>query len=200
MTDLTLEAALAHSRPLTGWLEEDEAATLYRHAADLGALGPILEIGSFHGKSTVVLATAAKSVGARIYAVDPHEGINYWQDDFGPMPELGPTLDAFRHNLRTAGVADAVIEVVMTSREAFDHLREVESFGLVFIDGNHGYEHVRRDFDQWSQRLAADGVLAFHDSDTQMPGPRRVIAQVRERDDFAYIGRVAQLTSFRKIR
>ena len=109
------------------------------------------------------------------------------------MPELGPTLDAFRHNLRAAGVADAVIEVVMTSRE-------VESFGLVFIDGNHGYEHVRRDFDQWSQRLAADGVLAFHDSDTQMPGPRRVIAQVRERDDFAYIGRVAQLTSFRKIR
>ena len=40
MTDLTLEAALAHSRPLTGWLEEDEAATLYRHVADLGASPP----------------------------------------------------------------------------------------------------------------------------------------------------------------
>ena len=65
------------NRPLTAWLEETEAATLYCHAAEQEVLYAIQEIGSSQGKSTVFLATAAKSVGARIYTVDRHEGINY---------------------------------------------------------------------------------------------------------------------------
>ena len=200
MTNPTIAAALANSRDITGWFEEAEAETLYHYAVELGALGPILEIGSWHGKSTIVLATAAKSVGSRVYAVDPHQGINYWQDDFSPMDELGPSLDAFGENLQNAGVADAVEPVVMTSREAFNALRDQPPFSFVFIDGNHGYENVRQDFDLWSQRLIADGVLAFHDSNTKMPGPRRVIAEVQERDDYEYISLVEQLTSFRKTR
>ena len=85
MKDLKAQEALAHSRDITGWLEEAEAQTLYHFAAELGPRGPILEIGSWHGKTTIVLATAAKSVGSRFFAVDPHQGINYWQDSFGPM-------------------------------------------------------------------------------------------------------------------
>lgn len=53
MTNLTIAAALANSRDITGWLEEAEAETLYHYAVELGALGPILEIGSWHGKSTI---------------------------------------------------------------------------------------------------------------------------------------------------
>jgi predicted O-methyltransferase YrrM len=92
MTDLKAQEALALSRNITEWLEEAEAKTLYHYAVELGPLGPILEIGSWHGKSTIVLATAAQSVGSRVFAVDPHKGINYWQDRFGPMHELGTRM------------------------------------------------------------------------------------------------------------
>ena len=148
----------------------------------------------------VISHDVATHFSQRTLAVDPHQGINYWQDSFGPMDELGPSLDAFGENLQNAGVADAVEPVVMTSREAFYELRDRPPFSFVFIDGNHGYKSVRQDFDLWSQRLIAGGVLAFHDSDTKMPGPRRVIAEVQERDDYEYISLVEQLTSFRKTR
>ena len=193
------ELALARSRPITGWLEEAEARTLYRFAAELGPRGPILEIGSWHGKSTIVLATAAQHIGSRVVSVDPHAGINYWQDNFGPMDKLGPSFEAFSANLQNAAVSDAVEALVMTSRQAFDQLGDRPPFSFAFIDGNHGYSSVHQDFELWSQRLLVGGVLAFHDSDSKMPGPRRVIAQVKERGDYQYISLVEQLTSFRKI-
>ena len=171
---------------------------LYRFAVELGALGPILEIGSWHGKSTVVLAAAARSVGGRVFAVDPHEGINYWQDEVSPMDELGPSFAAFQENLRGAGLSDAVRPLVMTSRMAFGELKDGERFSLVFIDGNHGYAHVREDFDLWSPRLMRGGVLAFHDSNGKMSGPRRVVADVKQKEEFEYLSLVGQLTSFRK--
>ena len=202
MTDLAdqEEQALARSHDITGWLEEAEARILYRFAVELGTQGPILEIGSWHGKSTIVLATAAKNVGSCVVAVDPHEGINYWQDRFGPMDELGPSLDAFQENLNRAGVSDVVEPVVMTSRRAFDELEGRTPFSFIFIDGNHGYSSVRADFEMWSQRLIVGGVLAFHDSKSKMPGPSQVIAEVKARGDYAYLSLVEQLTSFRKTR
>ena len=195
---MTFQEALTFIRDMHGWLEDDEAETLYRFVLELGAQGPILEIGSWHGKSTIVLASAAQQVGSRVFAVDPHEGIVYWQDDVPPMETLGPSLDVFAENLRKAGVSDLVEPLVMTSREAFERLRDRECFSLVFIDGNHSYRSVIEDFEMWSQCLVEGGVIGFHDSNTGMPGPRRVIGEVKERADFEFLSLVGQLTSFRK--
>jgi predicted O-methyltransferase YrrM len=201
MAELTGEAtALERCRAIKGWLEEDEARMLYKHASELGPIGPLLEIGSFHGKSTVVLGLAAKSVGTRVVAVDPHEGINYRQGDIPPLPHLGgPSFDSFQANLQAAGVEDVVEALVMSSIEAFGVTRDRDSFSFVFVDGNHGYEHVRQDFDLWSQRLIPGGVIAFHDANGKMPGPPRVVAEVRERADFEFLSLVEQLASFRKV-
>ena len=190
--------ALARSRDISGWLEEEEARILYRFAEELGPLGPILEIGSYYGKSTTVIAAAARSVGSRVFAVDPHEGINYWQDKIPPMERFGPSLAAFQENLRVAGVSDAVDLLLMTSRMAFEELKDRERFSLVFIDGNHGYTNVRDDFEMWSQCLIDGGVLALHDANGKMPGPKRVFAEVKKRADFEFISLVVQLASFRK--
>ncbi|MEE2657393.1 MAG: class I SAM-dependent methyltransferase [Candidatus Latescibacterota bacterium] len=193
-----LSRALDISRATTGWLEDDEARELYRHVLDTGQLGPTLEIGSWHGKSTVILATAARIVGTRVHSVDPHEGINYWQDETAPMPELGPSFADFERNLAEAGAGDVVAIHIMTSRDAFAAMGSASRFGFVFIDGNHGYQHVKSDFESWFTCLEPGGVIALHDSNTRMPGPRRVIAEVRERGDVEYLSLVGQLTSFRK--
>jgi MMP 1-O-methyltransferase len=201
MAELSAESeAVAQCSDIEGWLTEDEARILYRHSAELGAHGPVLELGSFNGKSTVVLGLAAKSVGSRVVAVDPHQGINYWQGDIPPLPHLGgPSFESFQRNLEAAGVDDVVEALVMTSVEAFDVTKCYDPFSFVFVDGNHGYEHVRQDFDLWSQRLITGGIIAFHDADGKIPGPPRVVAEVRERADFEPISLVGQLASFRKI-
>jgi len=195
---VTFKKALACIRDIHGWLEEDEAETLYRFVLELGTRGAILEIGSWHGKSTIVLASAAKRIGSRVFAVDPHEGITYWQDDVPPMRALGPSLEAFRENLRHADLTDVVKLLVMTSRRAFEQLKDREHFSLAFIDGDHSYRSVREDFEMWSQCLVEGGVIAFHDSNGRMQGPRRVVAEVKEREDFEFLSLVGQLTSFRK--
>ncbi len=201
MTELAGEAAaLAQCRDIKGWLTEEEARVLYRHVSELGATGPILEIGSFHGKSTIVLARAAKAIGSRVVAVDPHEGINYWQGDIQPLPHLGgPSFDSFQENLTDAGVSDVVEPLVMRSSEAFETLKDREPFAFVFIDGNHGYDNVRQDFELWSQCLVTGGVIAFHDSNGKMPGPPRVVAEVKQMQDYEFLSLVEQLTSFRKV-
>jgi len=196
---VTFKEALTFTQNIHGWLEDDEAEALYRLVLELGAQGPILEIGSWHGKSTIVLASAAQQVGSRVFAADPHEGIVYWQDDVPPMEELGPSLKVFLANLRTAGVSDLVEPLVMTSRQAFERLGDQECFSFVFIDGNHSYRSVKEDFEIWSQCLMEGGVVGFHDSNTGMPGPRRVIGEVKGRADFEFLSLVGQLTAFRKI-
>ena len=114
------------------------------------------------------------------------------------MEELGPSLDTLLENLRRAGLSGVVEPLMMTSRQAFEQLKDRERFSLIFIDGNHSYDNVKEDFEMWSQCLVEGGVIGFHDSDTGMPGPKRVIAEVKRRPDFEFFSLVGQLTSFRK--
>ena len=68
----------------------------------------VVEIGSFCGKSTIVLAGAAKTVavGARIYAIDPHQGEVGAEDTITGVQSVRPTFERFLHNIAGAGVAD----------------------------------------------------------------------------------------------
>jgi predicted O-methyltransferase YrrM len=101
-------------RTIEGWLEDDEADLLLAAAARTLARGdghPIVEIGSYCGRSTVVLASAVKALAPtnRVYAIDPHEGMVGALDQ-GLTAGAG-TLERFRQNMIAAGVAD-VVEVI----------------------------------------------------------------------------------------
>ena len=92
---MSLKLALDRMEPIEGWLTTAEATVLYesaQHAGTLRPIAPIVEIGSYCGRSTVVLATAAREAGTVVLAVDPHEG------DCGTGLKVGPTRDAFAHN------------------------------------------------------------------------------------------------------
>ena len=156
-----------------GFLREEEAEYLYNLAQDCDR--PIVEIGSWFGKSTISMALGAKSGrGAKVYAVDPHDGI---PDNtvFAKKPER--TEEIFRDNIKRAGVDNIVIPLVMTSEEASKGWRQPIS--LLFIDGGHEYDNVLKDFLLWAPHLVEGGIVVFHDvlysSASAYPGIIKVV-------------------------
>ncbi|MEU8725764.1 MULTISPECIES: class I SAM-dependent methyltransferase [Streptomyces] len=149
----------------------DEGLALHAAAADAaGRLGlPLLEVGTYCGRSTILLADAARAAGTVVVTVDHHRGSEEQQpgweyhDPEVVDPEVGrmDTLPTFRRTLHQAGLEDHVIAVVGRSpRVAAVWGRPV---GLVFIDGGHTDEHASADYEGWAPHLAADGLLVIHD-------------------------------------
>ena len=135
-----------------GWLTGAQAERLRSRAAAAGA-GTIVEIGSFRGRSTIVLAGAAPD-GARVVAIDPHAG-----SDRGPQEiEADRTRgdadhDAFRANLAAAGVAERVRHVRKPSADA---LGDVDGeLALLYVDGAHRFAPARDDVARWGGRVRA---------------------------------------------
>ncbi|AJZ85443.1 class I SAM-dependent methyltransferase [Streptomyces sp. AgN23] len=154
-----------------GFMPLDEGLALHAAAADAaGRLGlPLLEVGTYCGRSTILLADAARAAGTVVVTVDHHRGSEEQQpgweyhDPEVVDPEVGrmDTLPTFRRTLHQAGLEDHVIAVVGRSpRVAAVWGRPV---GLVFIDGGHTDEHASADYEGWAPHLAADGLLVIHD-------------------------------------
>jgi predicted O-methyltransferase YrrM len=169
---------LRRMRSIEGWLDDAEAdlliAVLTRAAALPGAQS-VVEVGSYCGRSTVVLGGALSALdgasGIRIYAVDPHDGMIGALDQ--GIKHVAPSLAAFRRNIADAGL-HLIVEPIVK------HSFEVEwdkPICLLFIDGLHDYANVARDFHQFEQSIVPGGFVAFHDYATYYPG---VVAFVDE--------------------
>ncbi len=181
----TLESATQLALKTPGFLGENEIRFLGILAACTSAKGAIVEIGSFKGKSTVLLATMAKKYGlGPVVAIDPHQGLSY----LGPeAPEQSPTFEEFLGNVRSAEL-DANVEV----QRAFS--RDVAKtwsrpIRLLWIDGDHSYEGCKEDFGLFSPFLADGAVVAFHDALNAVEGPIRVFTEeVLPSDNFGLSG------------
>jgi MMP 1-O-methyltransferase len=169
----TLESATQLALKTPGFLGENEIRFLGILAACTSAKGAIVEIGSFKGKSTVLLATIAKKYGlGPVVAIDPHQGLSY----LGPeAPQQSPTFDEFLGSVRAAGL-DAHVEVQRAySRDvAKTWSRPIR---LLWIDGDHSYKGCKEDFDLFSPFLADGAVVAFHDALNAVEGPIRVFTE-----------------------
>ena len=152
-----------------GFMPPDEGIAVYETAAQYATVGPIAEIGSYCGKSTIYLAAAARQQGQLVVTVDHHRGSEEIQpgwDHHDPEvvdPATGrmDTLPFFRATLANAGLEEHVIAVVGTSRDVARLWRT--PVGMLFIDGGHSEEHVVADYEGWAPWVASGGALAFHD-------------------------------------
>jgi predicted O-methyltransferase YrrM len=148
-----------------GFMPADEGLALYAAAVRAGRLGlPLLEVGTYCGRSTILLADAARAGGTVAVTVDHHRGSEEqqpgweWHD-----PETGviDTLPFFRRTLRAAGLEEHVVAVVGRSpRVAALWGRPL---GLVFVDGGHTDEHATADYEGWAPHVAPGGLLVIHD-------------------------------------
>lgn len=130
---------------------------------------PLVEIGSWCGKSAIYLGAAAEAQATMLFAVDHHRGSEEqqpgwpWYDSSLVDPDAGmlDTLPAFRRTLRRAGLESTVVAVVGESTAVARHWRT--PCALVFIDGGHGRIPAHADYDGWAPHVAEGGLLAIHD-------------------------------------
>jgi MMP 1-O-methyltransferase len=160
---------LAAARAARGFMPDDEGLALFRAAASAGAGGPLLEIGSYCGKSAVYLGSGARLQGKVLFSVDHHRGSEEnqpgweWHEPDLVDPAAGQidTLPAFRHTIHDAGLEDTVIAVVGDSATVAANWST--PLALLFIDGGHGAEPAHRDYESWTPHVAPGGLLAIHD-------------------------------------
>lgn len=154
---------------LKGFLADDEANALYTAAKTASVSGPVLEIGSYCGKSTVVLGAACQLNNSVLYAVDHHRGSEEHQKgEFFHDPELYDAAQEqfdsfreFRKNIARAGLHDTVVPLVASSEVASRCWNT--PLAMVFIDGGHSLEAALTDYRCWATHIIRGGILAIHD-------------------------------------
>ncbi|MFJ5674661.1 class I SAM-dependent methyltransferase [Streptomyces sp. NPDC093097] len=161
---------LAAFEAAKGFMPADEGLALYAAAGEVAALGlPLVEIGTYCGRSTLLLAEAASAAGVMAVTVDHHRGSEEQQpgweyhDPEVVDPAVGrmDTLPTFRRTLHAAGLEDHVIALVGRSPQAARVWQA--PVGLVFIDGGHTDEHATADYEGWAPHVADGGLLVIHD-------------------------------------
>jgi MMP 1-O-methyltransferase len=158
----------------TGFMPVAEGLALCETAEAYAAVGPVLEVGSYCGKSAIYLAAgvrAARTAGIRqqVVTVDHHRGSEEHQPGWeyhDPSlidPESGrfDTLPRLRATLAAAGVEDDVVVIVGRSVDAARLWRT--PLGMLFIDGGHTDAAAQWDYQGWAPWVALSGVLAIHD-------------------------------------
>lgn len=144
-----------------GWLTPAEGAALERHALECN--GPFVEIGSYCGKSTLWLGSAAEAKGTHLFAIDNRKGC---------PPQWTYVGDGLIETLRKADLFGVVIPIVGDASAV--GLRCYIEHDFCFIDGDHSYQAVMQDFHWWGE--SCDGTLAFHDSGET--GPAQVLSEI----------------------
>ncbi|HEX8872891.1 MAG TPA: class I SAM-dependent methyltransferase [Candidatus Acidoferrum sp.] len=140
--------------------------------------GVVVEIGSFKGKSTVMLATVASKMRGVVVAIDPHGGLSYLGAD---APHQDPTFNEFLSSLKTSGVEQFVEVNRATSCEVAKNWNR--PIRLLWIDGDHSYRGCKEDFDLFSPYLSDGAIVAFHDALNAFEGPIRVFLEEVLRSD-----------------
>lgn len=165
---MTVELAI-NIDEVKGFLAPDEAEALYTRAFEMAPRAPLLEIGSYCGKSTMYIGTACQRAGGTLYALDHHRGSEEHQLGeayhdpalYDAEAGLMDSFREFRKNLRTARLEDTVIPIVAGSALASRGWNTPLS--LVFIDGGHSLEAALTDYRCWAGHVVPGGILAIHD-------------------------------------
>jgi hypothetical protein len=179
-----------------GWLTDDQAELLRQSAGALRPGDQIVEIGSFRGRSTIVLASSAAE-GVAVTAIDPHAGT-----DRGPQEISGKEVEAeddsqrFLTNLEAAGVRERVRYLREWSSAA---LRQQEGpVELLYIDGAHRFGPARDDIRSWGERVVPGGTLLIHDSFSSVGVTLAILASLTFSPRWRYMGRAGSMTEFRR--
>jgi hypothetical protein len=158
-----------HARAALGFMPDDEGLALHDAGLVAATVGPLLEVGTYCGKSAIYLGAAARQHDTVLFTVDHHRGSEEnqpgweWHDERLVDPDSGrlDTLPCFRRTIGAAGLEDAVVAVVGDSPTVARHWRT--PLGLVFIDGGHAFDVALSDYLGWAPRVAPGGLLVFHD-------------------------------------
>ena len=154
---------------IKGFMDDDEAMRLFELAKQASLAGPVLEIGSYCGRSACIMGLACKKHKGILYSLDHHNGSEeqqpgeeYFDSElFDERTGQVNTFPFFREALKKTDLEDTVIPIVSKSIVAGKMWKTPLS--MVFIDGGHSFEAAYTDFLTWSPHLLKNGFLAIHD-------------------------------------
>jgi hypothetical protein len=190
---------LQQMQRVEGWLEEDEADLLLAATAEalrsLPAPQAVVEVGSYLGRSTIVLGSVVKAIApqAFVYAVDPHEGQVGAADQY--MHTTAPTLARFQRNLAQAGLSKVVIPIQQLSYEVVWE----QPIAFLLIDGLHDYVNVARDFHHFAHWVTVGGFIAFHDYADYYPGVKRFVNELLAQQTYRAVACARSLIVIQKV-
>jgi predicted O-methyltransferase YrrM len=160
-------------RDVPGHMEIAHLKILRRLVNNLKAKGPIVELGSYKGRSAATLGLAAKQLGRKLHCIDPWQP--YLDKKFMPMEDI---YKQFQGNMLAVGLtvdADFYCHR-MTSTDA---IPLIKSASMVFVDASHQYEDVKIDFENWLPKVKTGGIFAAHDyGDSYRPGPTKAWEEI----------------------
>jgi predicted O-methyltransferase YrrM len=190
----TLPEALLAVADVDGWMSPDQAQRLYDAASRASSGQQIVEIGSFRGRSTIVLASAAAD-GVAVVAIDPHAGNDRGPNELdGYQAEAADDHDVFTANLASAGVSDRVRHVRAFSDSAHGDVQG--SIAVLYVDGAHRFAPARADIRDWGARVAPGGTMLIHDSFSSVGVTAAIVRQLFWSPQFRYVGRSRSLTEY----
>jgi len=194
----------------TGFMPADEGTELFDQACTALPHGPVLEIGTYCGKSAIYLGAAASLVGGTVITVDHHRGSEEHQQgwDYHDATLVDPrfnrfdTLGRFRGTLAAAGLEEHVVAIVGRSETVA--LLWNTALAMVFIDGGHTDEAAQNDYSGWAPWVRTGGCLLIHDvfPDPADGGqaPYRIFRRALDSGDFEQRGIVGSLRVLERVR
>jgi MMP 1-O-methyltransferase len=198
----------AAARAAIGFMPESEGLRLYEAGLAGATHGPLLEIGTYCGKSAIYLGGAAAEASTVLFSIDHHRGSEehqrgeefhnprLWDEEAGAVD----TLPHFRRAIRGAGLEEVVVAVVGRSETVAGYWST--PLGLVFVDGGHAEDTVRADIDNWAPHVAPGGLLVVHDvfadPDDGGQGPYHAYRRALGRGSFEEAGGEGSLRLLRR--
>lgn len=170
-----------------GMTSVDECILLYRMAKRVTS-GCIVEVGAYRGRSAAALGLGSLA-GAKVsvFAVDPHipfRGI--LGGDFGPQDRV-----AFYQAMISVGCGHVVALIGVSSEVVAPSW--TAPVALLWIDGDHSYEGVCRDFECWSRHCKHDSWIAFDDVSESDSGPARLVEELCRSGSYRLVGRAGKI-------
>ena len=192
------EAFISKIRKIEGWLSDAEANMLMgialKACKETESTNHIVEIGSYHGKATVLLASVVKTfnLNAKVNAIDTHDG-KLGAEDAG-LNTFPPSLSMFKSNIENARVSDTVNVIVDKSY----NVEWEQPVTFLLIDGLHDYKNVSMDFGHFSQWVIPGGFVAFHDYADYFPGVKKFVGELLATGTYSKINTVDSLVILQK--
>ncbi len=183
----TFDSAWAVASTAAGWLTQDQGRLLWDEARSLDPGATLLEIGSFQGRSTIVLGSAVAERGGHVVAVDPF--VDDWK--FGDPR----TRTKFEAHIAASGLVHVVDHVAEYSTRARPSW--TRPLDLLFIDGKHDVWTVRDDL-RWADHVAPEGPVLVHDCFSSVGVTLGVLAHALSGGQLRYESRTGSLALFRR--
>jgi predicted O-methyltransferase YrrM len=195
MTGPSDDEILALVAEVDGWMSPDQGRRLAAAARRCPPAGRIVEIGSFRGRSTIVLA-AASDPSVEVVAIDPHAGNDRGPQEIEGFEEAAATdHEVFLANLAAAGVADRVRHVRAFSDAA--HPQVDDPVDVLYVDGAHRYGPALADITAWGRRVGDGGTLLIHDAFSSIGVTLAIVRGLTFGRRWRYVGRSRSLVEYR---